>query len=189
METESTVSLESMPGAMSVVATTIRSDFATAIHKIVGVVARAKGAPADVVRKIQAAMLHKLFHWMVRKGTHFLDTAATMERLERLAERLIDRGLRRLARERRRPGPELLDDAETRRILADSPCPRRPLQIGTLVKMWKQLTYAEQRVLQLADLKYDLEDIALILEVSVNGVEFYLNQARGKIHDVYLDLC
>ena len=188
METETAISIQHVPGAMSAVATAIRSDFATAIHKVVDGVATAKRAPADVARKLQGAMLHKLFHWMVRKGTHFLDTAATMERLERLAERLFDRELRRMARERPRHGLEPLDDAETRRILAGSPRPRRPIQVGTLVKMWKQLTYAEQRVLQLVDLKYELEDIALILEVSVNGVEFYLSQARQKIRNVYKSL-
>lgn len=189
METETALSVEHVSGGMSVVATAIRSDFAAAIHKVVDGVATAKQAPVEVAREIQAAMLHKLFHWMCRKGTHFLDTAETMERIERLAERLFDRELRRRARERACRGLEPLDDAETRRILAESPRPRRPIQIGTLIKVWLQLTYPEQRVLRLADLKYDLEDIALILDVSVNAVEFYLNQARGKIHDVYLELC
>ena len=181
METETAVGTQRVPGGMSVVATAIRSDFAAAIHTVVDSVATAKQAPLEVARKIQAAMLHKLFTWMCRKGTHFLDTAATMERL-------VERELRRLARERFRDGVAPLDDRETRRILAEAPRPRRPIPLGTLIKVWKQLTYPEQRVLQLADLKYGFEEIALILEVSVNSVEFYLNQARRKIHDVYLEL-
>jgi len=188
METETAVGTQRAPGGMSVIATAIRSDFAAAIHTVVDCVATAKQAPLEVARKIQAALLHKLLHWMCRKGTQFLDTAATMDRLERLAERLVDRELRRLARERFRAGVDPLDDAETRRILAEAPGPRRPVRIGTLIKVWRQLNYPEQRVLQLANLRYDLEDIALILEVSTNSVEFYRNQATRKIQKVYRSL-
>lgn len=185
METETAVHLASVPPGLSIVTATMRSEYAEAIAGIVGRVAAKAGAAVEVARQVQAAMLHKVFHWMRRKGTHFLDAAATIRRLERLAGRLVDRELRRQGKERLRYGVDPLDDAETRRILAETRWPNGPIHLGTLIKTWNQLTYPEQRVLRLHDLKYTMEDIGLILDISTNAAEFYGNQARQKIQKIY----
>lgn len=189
METESVVIPASVPGPMSVVTTIIRVDFAQAVAKVVGYVAAERQAPREIALEIQAKVIQKLFHWMCRKGTHFLDTAETMGRLERMAGRLIDRALRHRAKERLRHGVGVLEDVETRRILRESPHPRGPINVGIFEKLWMQLTFEEQRVLQLVEFKYSLADIALILDVTVNAVEFYLSQANQKIHRAYVVLC
>jgi hypothetical protein len=178
-----------VPGGMSPVTTTVRTDYAQTISKIVRFVADERRAPGDIALKVQSAMIHHLLHRMWRRGTHFLSTAETIRHLERLAERLVDRQLRSQGKDRQKYGVEFLDDEECRRILTNSNHPRGPIPIGTLIKVYQQLTFEERQVLQLIDQKYSVEDTALILDISVNATEFYLNQANHKIHRAYMALC
>jgi hypothetical protein len=188
METELAVLPLIEPGPLSVVTATMRSEYAEAIAKTVHQVAAMNGLDDEWAKPIQAKMLHRLFHWICRQGTHFPHTAAVVERLERLAERLIEREVRRRNRERLRYGVEPLDDEETRRALTRSHRPRGPISIGILIKAWLQLTFAEQRVLTLYDWKYDTEEIALILDATPNAVEFYRNQGNAKLQQIYRSL-
>lgn len=188
METELAVFPLAEPGLLSVDTAMMRSEYAEAIAKTVHRVAAMNGLDDEWARPIQTKMLRRLFQWICRQGTCFPHTAAVVERLERIAERLIEREVRRRSRERLRYGVEPLDDEETRRALARSHRPRGPISIAILMKAWLQLTFAEQRVLALNDLKYCSEEIALILDITPNAVEFYRNQGNAKLQQVYRSL-
>jgi hypothetical protein len=188
METELDVQDHAVPGPMSVVTAAMRSDYAESHAKTVRRVADTNRLGLEAIQAIQAKMLHKLFHWICRQGTHFPHTAAVVDRLERIAERLVEREVRRRNRERLRYGVDTLDDEHTRQVLGDPHRPRGPIPLDIFLKAWLQLTFAEQQILILEDLKYGTDEIALILDVSPNAVEFYRSQRRAKIHRTYRSL-
>lgn len=174
---------------MSVVTTVVRTEWAQAIADMTRRLAYFRGSPDGVAQKVQGVLIHKVFHWMQRAGTHFLHQGSTMKRAERLAARLLDLEQRRVARERLRYGVDPLDDDDCRRTLTSTPYPRGPIAPDTWIKLWLQLTFEEQRVMQLVRQGFSLEEIALILDVTTHAAEFYRNQANRKIHKVYERLC
>ena len=157
----------------SVLPATLRSQYAEAVSNLAVEVAYREQAPANLAGQVRAFLLQKLFHWMCWKGTHILP-GRTIDRLERLGIRLARRELRRLAKE---SGAALQPMGL-----------RGPVRLRDLTKLWCQLTFPEQLVLRLTDWKYSREEVAMILDVTVNAVEFQLNQAHRKIHQTYSSL-
>jgi hypothetical protein len=151
----------------------LRSQYAEAVSNLAIEVAYREQAPANLARQVRAFLLHKLFHWMCWKGTHIL-AGRTIERLERLGMRLARRELRRLAKESGTAWQPL--------------ALRGPLWLSDFTRLWCQLTFPEQRVLRLIDLKFSREEVAMILDMTVHAVEFHLNQAHRKIHLAYTSL-
>jgi len=188
METELAIQEAPASSGLSVVLSTLRADWAEAVSRVVDQAATKQGANLETFRQIRGKMLHYLFLRISRKGTHFLETEETIRRLRRLADRLIQMELRRHAKNRLPWGNWVLDDEETRRLLDETRYPQGPIRPGTVMKAWEQLTFLEQRVRKLTGLSYQVDDIALILGLTPNAVMFYLNQATGKLHNIYKKL-
>lgn len=157
----------------SVLPVTLRSQYAEAVSNLVIEVAYREQAPTTLAGQVRAVLLHKLFHWMTWKGTHIL-AVRTIEKLERLGVRLARRELRKLLK-------------ESGAVMQPMGL-RGPLSLCDLTKLWCQLTFPEQRVLRLIDLKFSREEVAMILDMTGLAVEFHLNQARRKIHQTYSSL-
>jgi hypothetical protein len=157
----------------SVLPAVLRSQYAEAVSNLVIEVAYREQVPAALAGQVRAVLLHKLFHWMSWKGTHILP-GRTIERLERLGMRLARRELRRLAKE---------SGAAWKPVGL-----RGPVRLSDFTKLWCQLTFPEQRVLRLIDLKFSREEVAMILDMTLHAVEFHLNQAHRKIHQAYSNL-
>lgn len=161
-----------VPPGTSVLAKVIRSQCAELLSKVVNEAAYREQASPGMAAHVRAFLLHKLLHWIYRKGTHIF-AAPTLKKLERLGERLALRELRRLVKESGAVAQPKL---------------RAPIRLRDLVKLWCQLTFEEQRVLRLTKLEFSREEVAMILGIPVNAVEFYLNQANRKIHETYCAL-
>ena len=147
---------------ISVPTLTLRCQYAVEVAQLVERLAAEAGVGADQLREFRGKLLHRLFHWMIRAGTHFIDAPRALARLERLGRRVL------------------------RRARLKAVAPGRPIPLGDCVKNWFQLTYLEQHVLRLLDLLYSVEDIGLVMDITPNAVEYYRNQAAGKIHRAYV---
>ena len=155
----STLPPEAMPVRSSMATLTVRYQYAAEVARLAGRLAREERCGPAIALELQSRLLHRLFRRIEEAGTHFFDVHAAMDRLERVGRRWLRRARR--------------------------PAAARPVLLGQCVKTWSQFRYIEQRVLRLLDFQYPIEDIAVVLDMTPNAVEFYRNQAARKIHSAH----
>ncbi len=167
----------------------LRIELAQAAAKIVGMVAAERGLDRKGACQIQADLVRRLLSRVVRCPIDVIHTGPFIDRLERMAERLVDRELLRRANERRKYGVELLDDEDCRRILRSEPRTTKTVNVALLFEVWMSLNLAEQRALRLEDLSFDNHSSSQILGIPVDEVETLRGQAHAKIRQAYQALC
>jgi hypothetical protein len=167
----------------------LRMELAQAAAKIVGMVAADRGLDRSGASQVQADLVRRLLSRVVRCPIDVIHTGPFIDRLERMAERLVDRELLRRGNERRKYGVELLDDEDCRRILKSEPRTTKTVNVATFFEVWMSLNLAEQRALGLEDLSFDNHSSSQILGIPVDEVELLRQHGHDRIRQAYQALC
>jgi len=162
-----------------------RVALAKVVAKLVGIVAAVRGLRGDDVRLIHTDLINKVVPRISPFPIPDLYTAPVQERLELMAEKLVDRVLRARAKGH---GRRFLDDEDCRRILRKEPVALRDIDFSKIIFLWNSLTQLERLVLDMEDLKLDKPIIASVLQVSVDEATRISREAHEKIHRTYWGL-